>query len=119
METKKSKKGKSLRRRLLAGGSQTCFYCGLPFGQFILPTNSLGAAKSRRFARITLEHLLARSLGGETTKDNCVLAHGWCNSLAANRPLAEKILLKKSLSNNNGLPPWWPLLQEIIAKQSV
>jgi hypothetical protein len=119
MQRKKSKKGKALRRRLMAGGLQTCFYCGLPFGIFILPKGSPAAAKSRRYASLTLEHLEARSLGGTTTKDNCVLAHGWCNAMAANRPLADKILLKESLSNNIGVPPWWPLLQKIIAKQTI
>jgi len=119
MRKKESKKGKSLRSRLIAGGQLYCFYCGLPFGSFILPKNSPGAAKSRRFACITLEHLVAHSLGGETTKENCVLAHQWCNNIAANMALPDKLILKESLSKNNGLPPWWPVLQKIIEKQSV
>lgn len=118
MEQKK-KKGKSLRKRLAAGGQTNCFYCGLPFGQFVLPKNTPAAARSRRFASITLEHLVARSLGGTTTKDNCVLAHQWCNNRAANRSLANKYILKEMLSRNNGLPPWWPILQAIIQKQSI
>lgn len=119
MRKKKGKKGKPLRRRLMAGGAATCFYCGLPFCRFILPRNTPGAAKSRRFAAITLEHLVARSLGGETTKENCVLAHQWCNSVAANKTLPDKLLLKETLSNNNGQPPWWPVLQTIIEKETV
>ncbi len=119
MRRKKSKKGKPLRKRLAAGSTVTCFYCGLPFGAFILPKGGPGAAKSRQFACITLAHIVARSFGGKTTKENCVLAHGWCNSTASNMPLADKLLLKQTLSNNNGLPPWWPLLQKIIANQIV
>lgn len=119
MQKKKAKNGKSLRSRLIAGGQRACFYCGLPFGRFILPRNSPGAARSRRFASITLEHLVARSLGGGTTKENCVLAHQWCNNAAANRALPDKLLLQETLSKNNGLPPWWPVLQKIIEKQSV
>jgi hypothetical protein len=119
MRKKKSRKGKSLRSRLIALGPLTCFYCGLPFGAFILPKGSPGAAKSRRFACITLEHLVARSHDGDTKKENCVLAHGWCNSTASNRLLADKLLLKEALSNNDGLPPWWPLLQKIIVKESI
>jgi 5-methylcytosine-specific restriction endonuclease McrA len=115
----KKKKGTSLRRRLFASGPKTCYYCGLPFKLFILPKGSIGAAKSRHFAAVTLEHLVARSLGGETTKENCVLAHNWCNARMANLPLPEKLKLKEIPSNNNGLPPWWSVLQKIIEKQNI
>lgn len=114
----KKKNGKPLRRRLIAGGQAVCFYCGLPFGSFILPKNTPGAARSRCYAAITLEHLVARSLGGHTTKDNCVLAHKWCNNAAGNKALEEKLVLKQRLSDNKGLPPWWPVLQRIIQKQT-
>jgi len=114
MQKKKKKKGKSLRRRLISSSLPICFYCGLPFGAFILPKGTPCSAKSRRYSSISLEHLVARSLGGETTEDNCVLAHSWCNSMADNMPLSDKLLLKEKLSDNNGLPPWWPMLQNTI-----
>jgi 5-methylcytosine-specific restriction endonuclease McrA len=119
MGKENSKKRRSLRRRLMESGQRTCFYCGLPFNAFILPPNSPGAAKSRRFGYITLEHLLSRSLGGETTIENCVLAHAWCNSTASNRTLADKHSLKEKLSGNSGLPPWWPELVNIVTKQNL
>lgn len=119
MPAKKSRKRKSIRRRLINIGQLECFYCGLPFHIFILPKGSPGAAKSRWFSRVTLEHIQAVSNNGETTKENCVLAHAWCNATAANRLVADKLALKQMLSNNNGIPPWWPTIEKIIAKENL
>jgi hypothetical protein len=83
---------------------------------FNLPKGTPGSAKARKYSLPTLEHLEAVSSGGETIKENCVLAHLWCNCLAANLPLPEKLLLKERLSVNDGLPPWWPVILKINLK---
>lgn len=110
-------KKKSLRRRLIKNGHSQCFYCGLPFTGFDLPKGSPGAAKARKYARVTLEHLNAVSNRGETIIENCALAHSWCNSKASNMPLPDKLILKETLSNNNGIPPWWAIIEKIIEEK--
>ena len=105
-----SRKAKAIRKTLLNAPQPLCYYCGLPFHAFVLPKGSPYAARSRAFVEPTLEHLHPVSLKGETTNQNCVLAHSWCNVTASNKPLQEKLLLKQKLSNNSGMPPWWPLL---------
>jgi 5-methylcytosine-specific restriction endonuclease McrA len=119
MQKQNSRKRKSLRKNLLNSGVTSCFYCGLPFHAFILAQGTPGAAKSRRYSFITLEHLQAVSKNGETIQENCVLAHLWCNSTAANLSLEDKLVLKERLSINDGIPPWWPIIQKIIAKQTL
>jgi hypothetical protein len=119
MSGQNSRKRKSLRKSLLNSGHSHCFYCGLPFHAFTLPKGSPGAAKSRRYSFITLEHVQPVCNGGETIKENCVLAHSWCNSTAANLSLTDKLELQEKLSNNNGLPPWWSTIEKIIAKQTL
>ncbi|MBB1285077.1 hypothetical protein HRH25_11895 [Flavisolibacter sp. BT320] len=110
-------KKRSLRRRMIRSGMTTCFYCGLSFTTGILSAGTPGAARARRFARLTLEHLQAVACKGATTAENCVLAHAWCNTTAADKLVAEKLQLKALLSVNSGIPPWWPVMEKIIQKQ--
>jgi 5-methylcytosine-specific restriction endonuclease McrA len=99
-------------------GHDNCYYCGLPFYTHQLPRGTPGAAKARGLARPTLEHLIPRSKGGENKEDNCVVAHFYCNSIAARLPLEEKMKLKQRFLNNSGKPPWLPLLEKVIQKHS-
>ncbi len=106
-----------MRRHLLSSGMTTCFYCGLPFNTGIPQPGTPGAARARRYAGITLEHLQAVACDGATTKENCVVAHAWCNTTAANKPLEKKLQLKDVLSANGGIPPWWPVIEKIMQNQ--
>ena len=57
------------RRTVLARDHYTCQYCGMP------------ACK----AKLTIDHILPRSQGGETTWENVVTACGACNRRKGNR----------------------------------
>lgn len=98
-----------MRRRLAALSVQSvCFYCGLPFNINPLHKGEPKSRKFARYARMTLEHLNAVANGGETSEENCVLAHCWCNSRVNTLPLAEKLLWRETLmlsvAENNSLP---------------
>jgi hypothetical protein len=59
---------------------------------------------------MTLEHLDSVSNGGKTVKENCVLAHAWCNRSARNLPISEKELLRtmfRKQVDETGMPPWF------------
>lgn len=119
MEKKNSRKRKAIRKKLMNEGQNLCFYCGLSLQGFSLPKCSPGSAKARRFVAVTLEHLQSISNNGQTVANNCVLAHSWCNITAANLPVLKKFELQKKLSASDGMPPWWPVIQKIIAKETV
>jgi 5-methylcytosine-specific restriction endonuclease McrA len=120
MPQRNSKIAKRIRQQLIAiSQPPACFYCGLPFHTFLLPRHTPGAARSRRYASITLEHLVPQSHGGDTTLENCVLAHLWCNNTASDKSLLDKLELKATLSAHNGYPPWWSQLQRIIQNQTI
>ncbi len=59
------------RQALLARDEYTCQFCGTSVGP------------------LTIEHLLPRSKGGQSSWENCVAACARCNHRKANRTLAE------------------------------
>jgi hypothetical protein len=98
MPRTKNRRGR--RRQKLMEADPVCWYCGLGFppdGITLPPKGTPGWKKTRRLTRPTLEHLLARSKGGTLVGGNCVLAHHWCNVLAADRPVVEKHELRDRL----------------------
>ncbi len=70
-----------LVRKLLKRDGPNCWFCGLVLGD-----------------DCTLEHLIPKSAKGGNSEHNLVLAHESCNGMAANKPLAEKIMLKAELT---------------------
>jgi 5-methylcytosine-specific restriction endonuclease McrA len=61
---------KALRARLSEAQNHRCAYCGKVFGR-------------KFYDRCTLEHIQAKSHGGRTNFDNCVVACGGCNTFRA------------------------------------
>lgn len=89
-----------LRRCQLLAEHPYCFYCGLGFpseGNRSLVLEAPGWGRLWLRARPTLEHLHPRSRGGTTARVNTVLAHSWCNSLAAARSVPEKLALREQM----------------------
>lgn len=96
-----SSKNRNRARRLrLLAEHPFCFYCGLGFppdGLAVPPAGSPGWEKEYVWSEPTLEHLVPKSKGGTSARGNCVLAHFWCNTVAADRPVAEKHALRARL----------------------
>ncbi len=80
------------RRNLYRRDAHTCQYCArrLPIDQ------------------LTIDHVVPRSRGGNTSWDNCVVACGTCNRRKGNRTLAEAGL---SLVRRPLAPHWTPYVQ--------
>jgi hypothetical protein len=88
---------KKVREKLLAQNT-VCFYCNKGFSRkkLGLPRKDKpGALNMHNRAAPTIEHLEARSIGGTNKQSNYVLAHCLCNALAGNRPVEEKMKLRK------------------------
>jgi len=75
----------SVRQQLIERDGSKCFFC---FGEM-------------RHGDVTIEHLLALSLGGKNHVDNLALAHGVCNSKAGNLPVLDKLWIRE---NNRQVP---------------
>jgi len=75
------KPGQTLREELLERDGTQCWFCG----QFMEEDD------------ISVEHFLAKSIKGGNHRANLALAHKTCNSMAANKPLVEKITLRLEL----------------------
>ncbi len=73
-----SGKARSLPSRLLKRDGSKCFFC-------------LG---EMRRGDITIEHLLAKSLGGTNNENNLALAHSVCNNKAGNLSIVEKLRIR-------------------------
>lgn len=69
---------------LIARDGSSCWLCTLPV--------ALNATRPGR--RASLEHLLARSLGGKDDLDNLVLCHAACNRHLGQRPVAQKLAMR-------------------------
>ncbi|WP_156483649.1 HNH endonuclease [Azotobacter vinelandii] len=65
--------------RLRERDGDHCFYC----------------LKPMRRTQMTLEHLLARNLGGSSALTNMVLAHARCNERAGHLSVSEKIRIRE------------------------
>jgi len=61
------------RKNIYKRDNYTCQYCGKKF----------------RPEDLTIDHVIPKSKGGETTWENCVLACLWCNMKKGNRTLKE------------------------------
>lgn len=70
--------------RLRARDGLACFYCGE-----IMPNDNT-----------TVEHLVAKAVGGADHPSNLVLAHAACNEMAADLPVIAKVLLRERLRQN-------------------
>ncbi|MFP6673679.1 MAG: HNH endonuclease [Pirellulaceae bacterium] len=81
------------RRNLYKRDKFTCQYCGAQPGP----------------AELTVDHVIPRSKGGETSWENCVLACVDCNSHKANRTPAEA---KMPLKRRPNRPRWGPLFAD-------
>lgn len=65
------------RAKIRARDGEGCWFCGEALGH-----------------DATIEHLIPKSKGGGNSLANYVLAHSRCNSLAADKPLVEKIAMR-------------------------
>jgi hypothetical protein len=65
---------------LIARDGPGCWLCTLPISR----------AATRKGQRASLEHLLARCLGGSDALDNLVLCHDACNRHLGERPVEKK-----------------------------
>ena len=74
----KARRKRSFRSQIIERDGTNCFYCGEPMTE----------------EDMTLEHLVARSLNGQNTLENIVLAHSLCNNRAGVLPLHDKLALK-------------------------
>lgn len=93
----KNNKPRKRKIELLGKDNPICFYCGQSFvlTDLVIPTDgSPYSKKAKEMAKPTIEHLLARSIGGTHRKSNCVLAHKLCNNIVDVMPVSEKIKLK-------------------------
>lgn len=72
-----------VRRMVLHFGSM-CHFCSEP-----MPLND-----------ITVEHWLAKSLGGDSRPENLKLAHRACNELAGSLSIGQKNRLRRELTEN-------------------
>lgn len=66
--------------QIVARDGMLCWLCDLP----------LSDVPKRPSKRISLEHLVARSLGGDDTPENLVLCHQHCNAHLKDHPLEKK-----------------------------
>ena len=71
--------------RLLSRDGSQCWLCARP----------LRDPPKRPNKRISLEHLKARSLGGDDSEANLVLWHQHCNAHLRDRPLERKLRMRK------------------------
>lgn len=82
---------KKMRAALIERNGSDCWFCHQPLGE-----------------DITIEHMLARHLGGDDHIDNLVLAHADCNRKAGHKTIAEKQAIReyyrKGLHTN--VPHW-------------
>jgi 5-methylcytosine-specific restriction endonuclease McrA len=88
-----------LRARLLRKNPR-CWFCGMGFPpeHITLPADdSPDGKREREHAEPTVEHLLPRSRGGTSRRDNLVLAHRFCNNMAADKTPEEKLAIRKRL----------------------
>jgi hypothetical protein len=69
-----------IRQRLIERDGYSCWYCG---HHMALDDRSI-------------EHLLAKSNGGTDNIANLVLAHKECNRLAGNKPVSEKVAMRRN-----------------------
>ena len=76
-----SKQGLSLLDELLERDGTLCWFCD----QYMEIDN------------LSVEHLLPKSIKAGNCRENLCLAHKSCNSMAANKPLVEKIELRLEL----------------------
>lgn len=77
---RKRRCGSRRKRELIARDGCKCFYCGLMFDDELL----------------TIEHLIALSIGGPDRIENCALACQPCNSDAANMALVKKLEFREA-----------------------
>lgn len=72
--------------RLCARDGDLCWLCQKPMDF---------QAKPNSHAAWSIEHLIAKSLGGPDIPDNLVLCHPRCNRILNDRPLTQKIKLRE------------------------
>lgn len=82
------------RRNIFIRDDQTCQYCG-------------SRLKSEK---ITIDHIVPKSMGGRTSFDNCVIACSGCNTRKANRTPAEAGM---KLLKQPKTPRWIPTFESI------
>lgn len=77
--------------QIRARDGDACWLCTLPFNFSAVP-NSKKAP--------TVEHLVAKSLGGGSELTNLVLTHPHCNRQLADKPLAKKLEIRAKVHAN-------------------
>lgn len=82
-----------------------CWYCGGIM--FDIPHPAIPGAT---FDDVTIEHMLARHLGGTNHIDNLVLAHGKCNRDVGHKTVEEKIAVRDYIRAGlkTNVPHWKP-----------
>jgi 5-methylcytosine-specific restriction endonuclease McrA len=71
--------------RIAARDGMLCWLCALP----------LSLVPKKPSKRISLEHLVPRSLGGDDKPENLVLCHQHCNGHLRDRPIEKKQQMRK------------------------
>lgn len=76
---------------LLARDGNQCWYCDKPINFELRSPSKLAG---------TLEHLVAKSLGGKSTLDNLALCHAKCNAHLRDHPYATKLKMREAERRN-------------------